>query len=102
MSTPVTTSLNPWGKPVSQANVVRSHPRGRVCAHEGCTTILSIYNPSKYCAAHPKQALSRAQGSDHADATRVGKRPYSSETKVVRAVAVVAVSEETDHKRRAR
>ena len=56
MSTPVTTSLNPWGKPVSQANVVRSHPRGRVCAHEGCNTILSIYNPAKYCAAHVKPA----------------------------------------------
>ena len=55
MSTPVTTSLNPWGKPVSRANVVRSHPRGRVCAHEGCNTILSIYNSAPYCAAHLKQ-----------------------------------------------
>ena len=58
MSTPVTTSLNPWGKPVSQANVVRSHPRGRICAREGCNTILSIYNPAKYCAAHLTQAQS--------------------------------------------
>lgn len=59
MSTPLTTSLNPWGRPSSQANVVRAHQRGRVCAREGCATILSIYNPSKYCAAHAQRATHR-------------------------------------------
>ena len=59
MSTPVTTSFNSWGKPVSQANAVRSHRRGRICAHEGCKTILSIYNPAEFCAAHMNQAQNR-------------------------------------------
>jgi len=52
MSTPVTTSLNPWGRPFTQANVVRAHQKGRICAHEGCATVLSIYNPTTHCAAH--------------------------------------------------
>jgi len=56
MSTPVSTALNPWG-PISQARRVRVHQRGRICAEAGCATILSIYNPSKYCSAHLEQAL---------------------------------------------
>jgi predicted nucleic acid-binding Zn ribbon protein len=55
----MTTSLNPWGRPSSRANVVRAHQRGRICAHEGCATILSIYNPSKYCSAHTQQTQRR-------------------------------------------
>ena len=51
MSTPVTTSLNPWGK-ISQANRVRAYKRGRTCAQPECDTVLSIYNPAKYCSAH--------------------------------------------------
>ena len=27
-------------------------PRGRVCAHDGCTTILSVYNHSAFCCLH--------------------------------------------------
>lgn len=116
MSTPVTTSLNPWGKPVSQANVVRSHQRGRICAHEGCNTILSIYNPATFCAAHLKQAHSgrppgaarsvqgrkrpvtpASRSSGVADLPPRGKkRAYRSETEVVGAAGVVAVSGEMD------
>jgi predicted nucleic acid-binding Zn ribbon protein len=65
MSTAVTTSLNPWG-PVSQTHRVHAYPRGRVCAHEGCTTILSVYNPSAYCGAHAEHARSkRRRGELH-------------------------------------
>ena len=31
---------------------IKTYPRGRVCAHEGCTTPLSVYNPDEVCAAH--------------------------------------------------
>ena len=55
MSTRITGTLNPWGPP-SQANRVRSYQSGRVCAHADCGTILSIYNPSKYCAVHARLA----------------------------------------------
>jgi len=30
----------------------RTYGAGRVCAHEGCTTRLSAYNPSSICALH--------------------------------------------------
>ena len=50
-----TGTLNPWG-PVSQANRVRSYQSGRVCAHSECGTILSIYNPAKYCTVHAAAA----------------------------------------------
>jgi hypothetical protein len=64
MSTPVSTALNPWGS-ISQANRVRVHQRGRICAHDGCATILSIYNPAKYCSAHLEQAQRGRRGVTH-------------------------------------
>lgn len=65
MSTTVTTSLNPWG-PISQTHRVRVYERGRTCAHEGCDTTLSIYNPSAYCGAHAELARSkRRRGELH-------------------------------------
>jgi predicted nucleic acid-binding Zn ribbon protein len=65
MSTTVTTSLNPWG-PVSQTHRVRAYQRGRVCAHDGCDTILSVYNPSAYCGAHAEMARNkRRRGELH-------------------------------------
>jgi hypothetical protein len=30
----------------------RTYGEGRVCAHEGCDTRLSVYNRAKYCWAH--------------------------------------------------
>ena len=51
MSTPVTSSLNPWG-PISQSHRVRIYQHGRTCEHPDCTTVLSVYNPSTYCNAH--------------------------------------------------
>jgi rubredoxin len=35
---------------------VRTYPRGRICAHPGCDTILSIYNAGQTCAQHPIKA----------------------------------------------
>ena len=61
MSTPVTTSLNAW-RAVSQTDRVRAHKRGRICAHPDCETILSIYNPAKYCSAHVKQSRTSRRG----------------------------------------
>ena len=58
MSTPVTTSLNAR-RPVSLTDRVSVKARGRVCAHEGCDTILSIYNPATYCSAHASEGFSR-------------------------------------------
>ncbi len=55
MTRRITGTLNPWG-PVSQANRVRSYQSGRICAHAECGTILSIYNPSKFCTVHARLA----------------------------------------------
>ena len=66
VSTPVTTSLNAW-RPVSQTARVAVRERGRICAMEGCDTILSIYNPAKYCSAHLAEMRSgQRRGLDHA------------------------------------
>ena len=58
MSTPVTTSFNAW-RPVSLTERVAVRKRGRICAHDGCDTILSIYNPGKFCSAHVSEARTR-------------------------------------------
>lgn len=29
-----------------------SFPSGRLCSHQGCATVLSVYNPSVFCALH--------------------------------------------------
>jgi endogenous inhibitor of DNA gyrase (YacG/DUF329 family) len=58
MSAPVTTSLNLW-RQVSRTERIRAHGRGRVCAHEGCETILSVYNPARFCAVHLKAEAGR-------------------------------------------
>ena len=57
MTARITGTLNPW-MPASQANRVRSYQSGRICSHHGCGTILSIYNPSRYCAMHAGTATS--------------------------------------------
>jgi endogenous inhibitor of DNA gyrase (YacG/DUF329 family) len=57
MTTRITGTLNPWGA-VSQANRVRSYQSGRICFHPDCDTILSIYNPAKYCSMHAGMAVS--------------------------------------------
>jgi endogenous inhibitor of DNA gyrase (YacG/DUF329 family) len=51
MNTQVITALNPRGK-ISQIDRVRAYRRGRICAQPECDTILSIYNPARYCSAH--------------------------------------------------
>lgn len=40
------------GAPSSRAERVRTYTAGRVCAADGCLTVLSIYNPSRYCGLH--------------------------------------------------
>ena len=30
----------------------KRHEAGRVCAHEGCATVLSVYNATAHCGAH--------------------------------------------------
>ena len=35
---------------------------GRVCAHDGCTTQLSIYNAGKHCSLHAPMVTPRMRG----------------------------------------
>jgi hypothetical protein len=30
----------------------RKKPKGRICRHRGCDTILSVYNRQEYCSIH--------------------------------------------------
>ena len=40
----------------NQAHWVKTYGRGRVCAHTGCHTRLSAYNPGDYCGLHQPAA----------------------------------------------
>ena len=44
---------------ISKGDRVRSYEGGRICGHGECDTILSVYNPSKYCAVHAHLAVGR-------------------------------------------
>jgi endogenous inhibitor of DNA gyrase (YacG/DUF329 family) len=68
MSTPVTWSYN-TRRPVSRTEHVTVRAQGRSCAHDGCDTLLSIYNPTKYCSAHASEARSRRGGGLQAERT---------------------------------
>jgi len=37
---------------VGEHHWVKTYPAGRVCAHAGCNTKLSRYNPEAVCGAH--------------------------------------------------
>lgn len=47
----------------------RQYPEGRVCAHEGCTTRLSIYNRRDKCWAHADMKVPRLRGRKPAPGT---------------------------------
>ncbi len=51
MSTRISGSLV-RGASVARAERVRTYAGGRICAVEGCLTVLSIYNPSRFCGLH--------------------------------------------------
>jgi hypothetical protein len=48
-------SLEPLA-PGRRSDRVRNYREGRVCTEPGCTTVLSIYNPSSRCAVHQRRA----------------------------------------------
>jgi hypothetical protein len=55
----LTSTLHPWAS-ISKAGRVRSHERGRICTHSACATVLSIYNPTRFCSLHEQStALDR-------------------------------------------
>jgi len=50
-----------------EARRLARNPKGRVCAHPGCDTILTTYNPSPHCFRHDKSWSTRVvqkQGPD--------------------------------------
>jgi hypothetical protein len=49
------------GAPIARAERVRTYPGDRVCAHTDCVTILSIYNPTRYCGLHTPQDRSESR-----------------------------------------
>ena len=40
----------------------RRYPEGRVCVQDGCRTVLSVYNPSRFCSQHETARLNRTFG----------------------------------------
>ena len=39
-----------------------THEKGRVCAEQGCTTRLSIYNDGEHCSLHAPMEVPRMRG----------------------------------------
>ena len=58
------------GHRYSGSATVRKYAEGRVCALDGCATVLSVYNGSRFCALHGR-ALRPA---------RRARRPLSERT----------------------
>ena len=48
-------SLEPL-TPGRRSDRIRFYGQGRVCAQPGCTTLLSMYNPSSRCAVHQRRS----------------------------------------------
>jgi hypothetical protein len=48
------------GSPLVTGNPSRCYPAGRICAYEGCTTRLSVYNHGDYCGVHEPVAMEEA------------------------------------------
>ena len=49
-----------WIRPIRRP--VPTYPPGRVCAAEGCQTVLSIYNGSEHCWVHQSVRFPRVRG----------------------------------------
>jgi endogenous inhibitor of DNA gyrase (YacG/DUF329 family) len=66
MSTRISGTPRIMGTPtraISRGDRVRSYENGRICGHSECETILSVYNPSKYCALHAHLATGRRRSA---------------------------------------
>jgi len=50
-----------WDLPAGGPLWYRIVPSGRVCAHPGCTTVLSQYNADDYCAVHAPLHISHRE-----------------------------------------
>ena len=51
---------------ISQGSRVRRYQSGRICGHSECDTVLSVYNPSRYCAVHAQLGIGRRRrGVEH-------------------------------------
>jgi len=48
-------SLEPL-TPGRRSDRIRYYGQGRVCTQPGCTTLLSMYNPSSRCAVHQRRS----------------------------------------------
>jgi hypothetical protein len=47
---------------ISASTQSRTYAVGRVCAEDGCSTRLSIYNESDYCSLHHRAVTPRTRG----------------------------------------
>jgi len=77
VSSVIRASLNGGVERAASATVT-VYERGRVCARPGCSTRLSVYNASAYCAAHAEFAAPRAK--THQSHGSLSERRCASET----------------------
>jgi hypothetical protein len=49
-------------KPGSRTGRPRTATAGRVCRHEACATVISIYNTTDHCNAHRPRRYPRVRG----------------------------------------
>ncbi len=57
-----------------RGNRTRTYQQGRTCAYPGCTTRLSMYNPSPMCALHTEAPRATTRRSSDAPARREPER----------------------------
>jgi hypothetical protein len=54
----------------SRSNRARTYQTGRTCSYQGCTTKLSVYNPSPTCALHTEVARASTRRASEAPVRR--------------------------------
>jgi len=57
------TEISLTGRPVrGMMRPSRRFAKGRVCVYDGCGTVLSVYNPTRFCSQHETTQLNRTFG----------------------------------------
>ena len=55
---------------------------GRVCADEGCTTVLSVYNKTDWCGVHGRTRARKPTYSEDSSTSRTVHSPYDKDTRM--------------------
>lgn len=93
----------PWAQDASPAVTPVETSERRICAHEGCETVLSMYNPEKFCALHDVAEIPTRRGERKLCPKCRGRKPLTEFRKdSARRGGVRATCKDCDNERQRR